>query len=984
MISSKTDAAPPCGPVLRKVLEGAALQQVAGNTPFLLDQPDVCWWLEAGSIELFVLEAREGQAHGIRQHFTSIEPGTLLFGMPEDDDAGPDAGATLLAVPHVNTLVRRLDLNSLRTLGSDAASDLVGPVNRWIMAVSAGLAQYAAPSPVIHLAAQAGSALAVQANQRVAAAQGVVWLEFPRDTSLFLDAQDLPPGAGTCLFPLSPDSWMQNGTALELTGLDTAHLLWDGRLWAGLEVLHGLLLPAARMSLMLARVDEYNRLRQRLDSADRDWRGGLDSLGGVLDGKRAPMFAADDGDPPLVQALRAVGHAEGFEIRLPARRSLGAADLQADLAAILQASGLRSRPVVLERGWEQHDTQAMLGFAKENGRPLAILPRAGGSVQVADPGARQTFEGRQAVDMLADNACVITAPLPFSALGWKSLPVFTLRRGWRDLLAVLLAAMCGGLLGMAVPIASSYLIDTVIPGHDRNHLVQVGLILVVLGLATFVMSYVGGLAFSRFQGRASPALQAALIDRLLRLPVGFFRDYSAGDLALRASAVTQIDQMVSGRATQMLLGGLFAIFSFALMMYYDWRLGLWAVLLTLLYTVLTLIFIGLQLRQERNLARLDGQLQSLVLQLVMGIVKIRLSASEDRAFARWATPFSQFSQLGVIAARYTNLQALLNAVFSLLPLAVFFLVLGYFRDPHEINVFAVGGLAAFLTAFNNFRGGVTQMTETVVTLLAVRPLLERAMPILAATPEFSDDKDDPGVLSGTVEFSGVSFRYAADGPQVLNDVSLSARAGEFVAIVGASGCGKSTLMRMLLGFETPESGRILLDGKDMGEIDVLAVRRQMGVVLQSSRPMAGSIYENIVGASHHGLADAWDAARKAGLAEDIERMPMGMHTVVTEGGSLSCGQMQRLMIARTIVGNPRILVLDEATSALDNRIQAMITESLERLSITRIVVAHRLSTVVKANRIYVMDAGRIVEQGSFEQLMRMSGAFSRLAAAQLV
>lgn len=286
-----------------------------------------------------------------------------------------------------------------------------------------------------------------------------------------------------------------------------------------------------------------------------------------------------------------------------------------------------------------------------------------------------------------------------------------------------------------------------------------------------------------------------------------------------------------------------------------------------------------------------------------------------------------------------------------------------------MDAFAIGGLAAFLAAFTRFNGGVTQMAHTVVTLLAIRPLLERAMPILTEAPEVSEDREDPGTLSGAVEFSQISFRYAADGPLILDNVSLSVKAGEFVAIVGASGCGKSTLIRLLLGFERPEKGRVLLDGKDMSELDILAVRRQMGVVLQNSKPLAGSLYENIVGASGCGIDDAWEAAEMAGLADDIRALPMGMHTVVTESGSLSGGQVQRLMIARAIVSKPRILVLDEATSALDNRVQARITKSLESLAVTRIVVAHRLSTVVRAHQIVVMEGGRIVEQGNYEQLM---------------
>lgn len=986
MTSSRTDAAPLCGPALQALLETVPLQAVAGNMPFLLDREDTCYWIEQGAIELFVVQTRDGQVHGGRRHFATVGRGAFLFGLPADkarDEAQADGQYALLAVPHVDTMIRSLPVHRLQALGAEAARDLAAAIDHWVLAVSDGLARSVVPSPVIQQSVSPGARLSMPGDQRFSSAKGVTWLEFPQDTVRFLSVQALPPATAPCLFPLGPTSWLHSSRVVDVAAFESLDLIGRGRLWAGLDALHRVLLPTARANLGRSQQRELERLRRRTSAARRDWLRGLNRLRGVLDRVPVDELSVADDQPALVQALQVVGQREGFEVRAPAKQ-LSGGDEEPNLRAVLQTSGLRSRRVQLQAGWSHYDMPAMLGFAADDGRPLAILPRAGRGVDVVDPTRRQILSGQAAVEVLSTDAYVITTPLPPESLGWKSLPRFTFARGWRDLLTVVLTALVGGLLGMAVPIASSYLIDTVIPGHDKNHLVQVGLILAILAVATFVMSYVGSLAFSRFQARAGAALQAAIIDRLLRLPVGFFRDFSAGDLAMRAGAITQIDQLISNSVSQVLVGSVFAIYSFGLLLYYDWRLGLWAVLLTALYAWTSLFLIWMQLRQERRLAQLDGRVQSMTLQLVSGIAKIRLSASEDRAFARWANLFSGAPRLALAAARPGNLLATLNALFSVIPLMVFFLILGKFRGPDEVNVFLLGGLAAFLSAFNNFKDSVTQVTQTIIAILAAQPLLERALPIMRAMPEASEDKDDPGELSGAVQIEQVSFRYAPDGPLVLDNVSLSARAGEFIAIVGASGCGKSTLLRLLLGFETTQAGRILLDGRDINELDILAVRRQMGVVLQNSGLMPGTLYENIAGASDCDPEDVWEAIRRAGLTEDIERMPMGIHTMVTEGGSLSGGQSQRLMIARAIVSRPKILVLDEATSALDNRTQAIVTESLEALSVTRIVVAHRLSTVTRAHRIFVMDAGRVVEQGDYEQLMRMDGHFSRLAAAQLV
>jgi ABC-type bacteriocin/lantibiotic exporter with double-glycine peptidase domain len=268
--------------------------------------------------------------------------------------------------------------------------------------------------------------------------------------------------------------------------------------------------------------------------------------------------------------------------------------------------------------------------------------------------------------------------------------------------------------------------------------------------------------------------------------------------------------------------------------------------------------------------------------------------------------------------------------------------------------------------------------------LAALPLFERLRPIVTAAPEARLDKADPGPLTGAIELSGVSFRYGPDAPLVLDDVSLRVEPGEFVALVGPSGSGKSTLQRLLLGFETPESGDILYQGRSVASLDTSALRRRIGVVLQNARIMSGSIFENITAGLPYSLDEAWEAARMAGIAEEIEALPMGMHSLLMEGAStLSGGQLQRLIIARALIGKPQVLIFDEATSALDNASQAVVTASVSRLHATRIVIAHRLTTIRDADRIYVLDRGRIVESGSFQDLMAKGGAFAALASRQI-
>ena len=371
-----------------------------------------------------------------------------------------------------------------------------------------------------------------------------------------------------------------------------------------------------------------------------------------------------------------------------------------------------------------------------------------------------------------------------------------------------------------------------------------------------------------------------------------------------------------------------------------------------------------------------------MVQLVNGVTKLRVAAAEDRAFGQWARSYSRLLRLELRQRRIQDGVQLANLLLSRVStIVIFAIAASLVRDGLTLTT---GVFLAFNVAYGTFIGAISSLSNTVTDVMAIAILRERARPILEATPEITDRKVDPGQLAGKVEMAQVVFHYREDGPIILNSVSVTAEPGEFVAIVGPSGSGKSTLFRLLLGFESPGSGAIRYDGQDLGGLDVFAVRRQLGVVLQHGRINAGSLFENIATGTHVSLNDAWDAAKATGFADEIDAMPMGMHTMISEGGTnISGGQRQRLLLSRALVHKPRILLLDEATSALDNQTQAVVAESLRQLDVTRLVIAHRLSTIRGANRICVLDRGAIVQQGTYEELAREPGLFARLISRQL-
>jgi ATP-binding cassette subfamily C protein len=496
------------------------------------------------------------------------------------------------------------------------------------------------------------------------------------------------------------------------------------------------------------------------------------------------------------------------------------------------------------------------------------------------------------------------------------------------------------------------------------------------------------IAVLRIQGKMDYSVQAALWDRLLNLPSRAFRDFTAGDLADRAGGIDEIRRLVSGAGIGAILGSLSSVFYVFLMVKYSLVLGAIGITITLLYVICTTSANYLKLRFERLEMTVRGKITGMVLQFISGVSKLRVAGAENHAFRVWARDYSRQRRIEFTVGRIENALQVLGSGFPVLAsIAIFFAMMmvqekaiGQGMPPP----LTTGDFIAFNAAFVAFLTATQALGDASMDMLRVVPIFQRLKPILTTAPELDETRTYPGRLRGGIEVSHVSFRYSEDGPWVLDDLSVTIRPGEMVAFVGGSGCGKSTLMRLLLGFETPQKGSVYYDGQDLASLDLREVRMQIGVVLQSSGLLPTDIYRNIVGSTGLPVSAAWEAAALAGLIDDIQALPMGMHTYISEGGGgLSGGQRQKLLIARALVRKPRILIFDEATSALDNRSQAVVTESMEKLQAARIVIAHRLSTIVNADRICYLEGGRIVEEGTSPELMELDGLFAALARRQI-
>ena len=727
--------------------------------------------------------------------------------------------------------------------------------------------------------------------------------------------------------------------------------------------------------------EQGRRLNAKAINEQAACKNALLGLASILEPDRPqPVLGAREKDT-LLAACQLVGEKLGIEFKAPSERAMAGND---PLAAIVWASRIRQRQVVLKGEWWKQDVGPLLGRMEDDNRPVALLPVSPGLYEINDPATRERVRvTNENVHHLHPFASSFYRPFPNRPLkGWDLLK-FGIRGSMADIVTIALMATMGALLGMITPIATGIVFDTFIPDGARGQLAQIALILLACAFATAAFDITKAVALLRMESKIDASIQAGVMDRLLSLPVPFFRNYTTGDLADRALGINTIRQILSGIAVQTLLAAIFSLFNFALMFWYSVKLALVATGIAIFGVLITCVAGFAQVSYQRELSELEGKISGIVFQFISGISKLRLSGTEDRAFAVWAGEFGRQRKMSYKAGVVSNLLLSFNSAFPILSLMTIFAWLT--MSERGTGSLSTGSFLAFIAAYTMFQSALLHMSRTITSSLHVIPLYERAKPIIQSQPEVDNTKDSPGELSGEIEVSHVHFRYSSDGPLVLKDVSFHVPSGQFIALVGGSGSGKSTLLRLLLGFEEPESGSIYYDGQDLAGINIREVRRQVGVVLQSGKIIAGDIFKNIVGSSSLTLDDAWEAAEMAGLEEDLRQMPMGMHTVLPPGGgTLSGGQRQRLMIARAIVRRPRLLFFDEATSALDNRTQSIVSKSLEKLHATRVVIAHRLSTIMHADHILVFDKGRICEEGNYEQLVGVGGLFAELAKRQLI
>lgn len=969
---------------------------VKGNEPLLLDDPQTIWVVKSGSLVLHSMLVDNEEPKGNRHFLFNVGAGEALFGATLVPSKRKDERRGILAVALEETELQELPLEDLIELVKDRNAEAIALIEGWLGHLGEWLNAQLLPAdaPTNSIVAEGTHYLSLLKKQTLVpprpssndgkVGQTVAWVDVQQGKARWRGIEDLILDSVSSPLPLISGTWLEAENSVEVYTTPTQELEKVDQLPSSLAQLHAYFFYYFNLLEQQQIESEFRRFQERQQFNRQMIESSMGELASVLKPQEAEFL--QEGTPLLI-AAGAVGRAMGINI-LPPAQSEDFNRVKDPLEAIARASQCRTRRVLLSDQWWQQEHGALLAYTQAN-QPVALLPDKGNRYLLFDPESlTRTTVDAKVIANLKPEAYVFYRPLPQFVTNAVEIFRFGIKGYEKDIVAIVGLGIVASLLGMVTPQATAILVNDAIPDSNRSLLFQLGLALFAAAFGQAAFQLAQQIITLRVETAADASLQPALWDRILKLSPAFFRQYASGDLVNRLLAVSQIRTQLSGSTQRTLLSGVFALLNLVLMFIYSWKLALVGVGLTLLVIIVTVVSSRLLVRKQRRQEELDGEINGLTVELINGVAKLRVAAAEERAFAAWAKKYSQRTKLQSGIKRIDDSLTVFNEVLTVVSSVLIFWFAILFiqiavaqRNPSGLSA---GTFLAFNTAFAVFINGATEISNTLTDILEIVPLWERAKPIVQSELESDPTKADPGRLTGRISLEHVTFRYREDGPLTLDDVTIHAEPGEFIAIVGPSGSGKSTVFRLLLGFETPLSGTVYYDGQDLAGLDVQAVRRQLGVVLQNVRISSAPIFDSISAGALVTLDEAWEAAKMAGFDADIKAMPMGMHTVISEGGTnLSGGQRQRLLIARALVLKPKIILMDEATSALDNQTQAIVTESLDKLNATRIVIAHRLSTIRNANRIYVVEAGRVMQVGNFDELVKQDGLFARLVARQL-
>lgn len=980
---------------------------IANHYRILLHDPSHCFYVESGQLEIFFLKLSPSTRQDISSFFDrfakqtipfmgeliegpltffqNVSSGHFVFSFPVDTESL----FRVVAIANGSTHVYKMAYSQIEQL-SLQWPHLKDHINRdwehWLEATSSLFSMHSLTHydykaiPSAPLMMKKGEKIS---NESVDKKQEVIWIEVRQGALSLLGKPDLVITAPQ-LYPIHHEMWMQCEEDTTIEKRDPTLLILQPPYWNGIELFQSHFLKLFALFQHSQMEEEHQNARLTNVIEQRNLQNSLNELSTIFSSEEY-LFQEEKHDV-LYQTLQLIGKSLDLTF-LPLDKKYDKFNFQEKLYYFCFNSHIFYREITLVKNWWKHDVGTLLGFYGDPAQPIALI-RSASSYQMVDLHTQKTCQVDAHLDeALTPAAYTFYRALPSKAkIGGYDLCSFVISHRIGKVLLVLLFGSLSFLLMLFFPFANSLLFNLVIPNSDEPLLWQVTIGMLIISLTTTVFTFAREYLLVYLGGYFEHDLETGIWQRLFDLPLQFFRRFETGNLLIRAFAIRAISEKLKGVSLRLLLNVVFAAVYLLPMFYYSATMAWAGLSIIVIGWFSSFWFIAKNIQYNQAVFEYKGNTNGKLVQFFSGISKIRITGSENLMFILWEKLFFPVKKLEWKMEKLGNLVRVINFVISNFALLIIYAVairlLQSENSPLSQHL-SVGNFIAFLAAFIPFSIAVADFCLTLLNISDIWPLWKFGRVILEDAPETNEKKSNPGFLNGDVRLDYVSFRYDKTSLFILDGISLDIKAGEFVGIVGHSGCGKSSIVKLLIGFETPEIGAVYYNGKDLNSLDIRHVRNQLGIVLQAGTILDGTIRDNIVTSGFYTDEEVQEALALSGFEEDLKRLPMGLNTVVMEGGaSFSGGQRQRLLIARALISRPKILIMDEATSALDNYTQELVSRNLESLKVTRIVIAHRLNTVKKADRIYVLDKGKIVDQGTFKELASRKGVFSELAKKQ--
>lgn len=986
---------------------------------FLHDEHSVIW-VEEGNIDIFALEPMREHVEFLKKHFgqlakystiflgdkiqgrlnflRNVTSGILLFGFT---DQFKIAKPLIVALANTPAKIRKLPLSDFLAIlqSQPHLNDLVDQqVEEWVDLFAHFFLYRPHPNYVLEL--ERDQEIKFEPNIALIPSkvdgfkEKILWVKIIQGAVEISGMQTLALTEGDYYYPLSFSTWLQTTTNATLNTQTIHSVLSNARCYNGLKIFNSQLIDVIFFNKLSKEKLEQNKIKQQFSLDEINLTDSFKELSTIF-AKESQKFPFVDINH-IYRCCQAIGNALNIRF-IPLHEKHQQKFFSADeyIYLLCHNSHVYYRRVTLVEEWWKENLGHLLCFYQEEKLPIALLKNNHGYEYYLPETDTWGAFSPEKFPLIQAEAFVFYQALPNKQfITNKEIRHFLTKdhhSNWAFLFFYsFLTILCLSL----IPFFVRQLYGVVIANLDYVVFAQVGLAFLLLVISVMIFSLSREFVSMCIQTLFDQEYSSALWQRVLSLSIQVFRKISLGDLFNRLQITNIIRIELSRQVVRQLLTGLFSILFLIPMFYYNSTLswvvcGIW---------LASLIILCIAMKRAQNLTEekliLSGSQNEKVLETLLRINTARIYGCENRFFSRWEQGFLQIKRVDWKIAWWKSLIITCNALLSPLSLTCIygFMIFQKVSELQSVEtvaitggteIFAIGDFMGFYMAYVVFSASIVDFSNGFIQLTSIKPAWNRSRQLLQEQPDSASYRRKPGLLTGEVRIDHVDFRYDPEFDLILSNISLYAEPGEFIAIVGHSGCGKSTLMRLLIGFEKPENGVICYNGKDLATLDLQDVRSQMGIILQTSAILDGTIRDNVVTGRVHHDDQIMQALKLAGFSEDLELMPMKLDTVLMNGGgTLSGGQRQRLLIARALIGNPKILIFDEASSALDSLTQEFVSQNIERLNTTRIVVAHRLSTIRKADRIYVMHEGKIVDQGSFHELSSRKGIFYDLVQRQ--